>query len=216
MTLRLRLASTALLLTTSAIATGGESGEISLPPELVACAAETDVLERLSCYDRAMEELLTAEAAPPQAEATMPAPAPEPPAPDAAARVADVPSQRSAAPAAVPAPRPAVTGQTPEPAGLPPAPAARPTPAGKPADMPPPVESAEPDGRIVATVTELRERPYGELIILLDNGQIWEQKHRDNRFRLRVGDEVTISKGLVSGYRLSGRGNNSIQVERLK
>ena len=55
------------------------------------------------------------------------------------------------------------------------------------------------------------------MIILLDNGQIWEQKHRDTRFRLKVGDSVTISKGLISGYRLRSAGrNHSIQVERFK
>ena len=98
-------------------------------------------------------------------------------------------------------------------------------PVGVPAAEPPPVASAAsvqrensvyvPD-EFRATVTNIRKRPYGELIILLSNGQIWEQKHLDRRFRLEVGDEVTISRGKVSGYRLRGRGNNSIQVERLQ
>jgi len=69
---------------------------------------------------------------------------------------------------------------------------------------------------MTATVTGIRTRPYGEMIILLDNGQIWEQKHLDRRFHLEVGERVTISKGLISGYRLSGKSNDSIQVERLK
>jgi hypothetical protein len=67
---------------------------------------------------------------------------------------------------------------------------------------------------IVAVVIAIRERPYGELIISLDNGHVWEQKHVDRRFRLKVGDTVTIARGAVSGYRLSGSGNRSIQVKR--
>jgi hypothetical protein len=74
----------------------------------------------------------------------------------------------------------------------------------------------EGPGEFMAKVTDLRKKPYGELVILLDNGQIWEQKHVDNRFRLKIGEEITISKGLVSGYRLSGKSNSSIQVERIK
>lgn len=69
---------------------------------------------------------------------------------------------------------------------------------------------------MTSNVARIRERPYGELIIYLENGPIWEQKHRDSRFRLKSGESVTISKSAVAGYRLSGNSNNSIQVERLK
>ena len=71
-----------------------------------------------------------------------------------------------------------------------------------------------PAEAIVAVIVEIRERPYGELVIRLDNGQVWEQKHVDRGFRLRIGETVTISEGAVSGYRLSGSGNRSIQVRR--
>ncbi len=37
-----------------------------------------------------------------------------------------------------------------------------------------------------ATVINIMKRPYGEMVILLNNGQIWEQKHRYNGFRLKV------------------------------
>ncbi|MGI9261589.1 MAG: hypothetical protein ACR2QR_06125, partial [Woeseiaceae bacterium] len=104
-----------------------------------------------------------------------------------------------------------------------------PQPSPAPAPAPTPEVAPEPDtavdfglpdegpNEISAKVTNIMKRPYGELVILLDNGQIWEQKHRDNRFRLDIGEDVTISDGLISGYRLTGGGrNNSIQVERLK
>lgn len=55
---------------------------------------------------------------------------------------------------------------------------------------------------MTSNVARIRERPYGELIIYLENGQIWEQKHRDSRFRLKSGESVTISKSAVAGYRL--------------
>ena len=71
--------------------------------------------------------------------------------------------------------------------------------------------------QISATVVNIMKRPYDEMVTLLDNGQIWEQKHRDNRFRLKIGDDITVSEGLISGYHLTGGGrNNSIQVDRLK
>jgi hypothetical protein len=152
---------------------GGE-----LPPELLACAEETDVERRLACFDREMAR-----------HREMPAPEP------------------------VPEPMPEPTPEAPpaEPVAVEPAPEPEAAPV---ADFGLPEEGPT---AFSATVTDIATRPRGELIILLDNGQIWEQKHQDSRFRLAVGEQVTISKGLISGYRLSGGNrNNSIQVERLK
>lgn len=153
----------------------------ALPPQLLACADEVDVMRRLSCYDREMAALIgtpatqVAQAPAVPAESDTPSPEPDP-----------VPR--------VPEPMPAPPDPEPEDFGL---------------------ENKGPR-EITARVTDIRTRPYGEMIIQLDNGQVWEQKHRDQRFRLEVGDEVTITKGLISGYRLSGAGNNSIQVKRRK
>jgi len=160
-----------------------------LPPELLACAGETDVAKRLECFDRELARLREA----PEPEA---APVSEPidaepvaAEPVAAEPVAETPP--AVAPAAAPEPD-----------------------AGSEKDFGLP--AAGPN-EITARVANIMTRPYGEMVILLDNGQIWEQKHRDNRFRLDIGEDVTISEGLISGFRLTGGGrHNSIQVERLK
>ncbi|MDH3440691.1 MAG: hypothetical protein OEM63_08075 [Gammaproteobacteria bacterium] len=205
-----------------------------LPPELLACAEETDVAMRLECFDREMAKLRATpgEAAPPAPVAES---VPEPavvetaPVPDpvsetvtevtAAAPEADViapAAERVAAPVAA---APAATAA----AGALATVESAPSPSAMPAPEPEPVAGGDfglPDegpNEITSKVANIMRRPYGEMVILLDNGQIWEQKHRDSRFRLDIGDDVTISEGLISGYRLTGGSrNNSIQVERLK
>jgi len=213
----------------------------ALPPQLLACASETDVMRRLSCYDREVAALkaepIEAAVAVPVVAAAAVAAAESEPAP-AAVDAVPAASTPSSAPVAVApvtvaaavvvaeaasAPKPEAEA---EPAAVPQPVEATPVPTVAPAATAEPVKTAVPgenfgvkdDGpkEFMATVADLRSKPYGELVILLDNGQIWEQKHVDNRFRLKVGEEITISKGLVSGYRLSGKNNSSIQVERIK
>ena len=131
----------------------------ALPQEIIDCAGESDVMLRLSCYDR---------------------------------KVAEFRNKLVSTPAAI---------------------AAAPVRAKNSIDN---FGFDAPMDEMTSNVSRIRERPYGELIIYLENGQIWEQKHRDSRFRLKSGESVTISKSAVAGYRLSGNSNNSIQVERLK
>lgn len=149
----------------------------ALPQDLLDCADEQDLLQRLACYDREIAEL---EATPAAAAATDPDSVPSLHA-DGEASV-----KREVAPEAAQAAPVAATAAA----------------------------AAEEPAAISATVIEIRQRPRGEMIILLDNEQIWEQKHADTRFRLSVGDTATIKKSAFGGYRLFGDGNRSIQVER--
>jgi len=168
--------------------------QATLPPEILACAGESDVMMRLSCYDREVEAFRNRPASAPVAEAPPVAAATSVP-------TAVVATSTAAAPAVVAADR------VPEAVAAPPARAAN------------SIDSFGFDSQIdemTSNVERIRERPYGELIIYLENGQIWEQKHLDRRFRLKEGELVTITKGAVAGYRLSGDSNRSIQVERLK
>jgi len=213
----------------------GQSPE-ELPPELLACAEETDVARRLECFDREMAKLRaspeqTAPPAPVADSVPEPAVVEAAPIPDpvsetatevtAAAPGADViapAEERVAEPVAV---APAATATAA--AGALATVESAPSPSAMPAQEPEPVAGEDfglPDegpNEITSKVANIMTRPYGEMVILLDNGQIWEQKHRDSRFRLDIGDDVTISEGLISGYRLTGGSrNNSIQVQRLK
>lgn len=184
----------------------------SLPAEILACADKKEVIERLSCYDRevAAARARTESPVAPPIVAEMPAPIAKP-VPAAPMNDVAVPAPVEAAPVAVAVVETAVATAAPAAAG------------NKPAEPPPPLTSKEdefgydrPMEEITAAVVAIRERPYGELVISLDNGQVWEQKHADRRFRLDIGETVTVKKGPVAGYRLSGDSNRSIQVQRIK
>lgn len=56
--------------------------------------------------------------------------------------------------------------------------------------------------RISATVTSVDKRPRGELVFMLDNGQIWAQKEVGPYFPVKAGDAVTILAGTLGSYRL--------------
>ena len=213
----------------------GQSAD-ELPPELLACAEETDVATRLECFDREMAKLravpeeTTPPVAEPEPEVAEVAPVPEQVAEPAAEVAPAAPEVEVVAPAAESVAAPvaaAPAASTAAAAGTVATAETTPPPAEMPVPKPEPVPDQDsgddfglPDegpNEITAKVANIMKRPYGEMVILLDNGQIWEQKHRDSRFRLDIGDDVTIAEGLISGYRLSGGNrNNSIQVERLK
>ncbi len=69
---------------------------------------------------------------------------------------------------------------------------------------------------MIALVTHVRERLYGELVVTLDNGQVWTEKDSEYGFRIKEGDTITIRRGRLGGYRMVSRGNRSSQVVRVK
>jgi hypothetical protein len=182
----------AIILVTTGLAlpvSGAQAAADSIPPEILACATETDVIVRLACYDREVAAMVAS-----------------PPAPGKPSSVAQLPPE---APKAVPTPIAASAAVPVATASAAPAPKAAPEDKG----------GFGFDRRmenITAEVVKIRKRPYGELVIYLDNDQVWEQDHVDRRFRLSAGDTVTIKKGTFAGYRLSGESNKSIQVTRRK
>lgn len=74
---------------------------------------------------------------------------------------------------------------------------------------------AEPD-QISARITGLEFQRYGERVFTLDNGQVWVEKSPNAGLRLRVGDSVTIKRGLFRSYKLFGSGNKSSAVDRVR
>ena len=205
-------------------AVNAQTTNIPLPPALLACAEETDVLRRLACFDREVARLRD-----------VPESVPEPtPGPTVAAPGAQADPGKVTAGPAPDLPAQALSTRAESDVGSAPV-ATIPSAAAMTAssstvvvtspqsniESPPAADDVGtrdqyPD-EFSATVNDIAHRPYGEMIILLDNGQVWEQKHRDTRFRLKIGDSVTISRGLISGYRWRGASrNHSIQVERFK
>ncbi|MDP2633473.1 MULTISPECIES: hypothetical protein [unclassified Pseudoalteromonas] len=70
------------------------------------------------------------------------------------------------------------------------------------------------DDEITASVTSVKEAPYGELIITLDNAQQWRQIGSD-RLRIDAGDTVVIVRGMFNSFLLKKEGQNrSIRVKR--
>ncbi len=169
----------------SLVAVAQPSAE-SVPPQILACANEQDVMVRLACYDREVAALL---ASPPESATYCSPVVPQ------TVPAASVPDAPVSVPAAVVHAEPAARSQAEERKGF---------------GFDRRIEN------ISATVVKIRKQPYGELLIWLDNGQVWEQDQLDRRFKLRIGEAVNIKKGTFAGYRLSGDSNRSIQVTRRK
>ncbi|MBB1309163.1 hypothetical protein H5162_06985 [Pseudoalteromonas sp. SR41-8] len=72
----------------------------------------------------------------------------------------------------------------------------------------------ENDNEITAVVTNVKEAPYGELIISLNNGQQWRQIGSDS-LRIDQDDTVIIERGMFNSFLLKKAGQNrSIRVKR--
>jgi hypothetical protein len=67
---------------------------------------------------------------------------------------------------------------------------------------------------ITATVTALRESATDGLLIRLDNGETWRTIPEDARLLLKVGDTVTISRGVLGSFRLATPGGRVARVNR--
>lgn len=76
-------------------------------------------------------------------------------------------------------------------------------------------EAAEDSGaqRIEATIVELSTRPRGELVLTLDNEQVWTQKSAE-RVHLKVGDRVAIKKASLGSFLLIAPSKKTTRVVR--
>jgi len=72
-----------------------------------------------------------------------------------------------------------------------------------------------PPKRISAKVTAIDKRARGELVVTLDNGQVWAQKETGAFFPLKVGDPVAILAGTLGSFRLIA-GNRATAVTRVQ
>jgi hypothetical protein len=195
----------------------------TLPASVIACADETDVLKRLSCYDREVARYRAHPAAsttaPPGTTAPAAASAAAPAAGSAAS--ADAPPASASATAAPPASRPSSASGT------------RATSAGtaSPADQQAefgmngelkrkeqgPNVAAEPAKleQLTARITSLAYKPHGESILTLDDGQTWEEAENTTHVPYHVGDEVTIKRGVLGAFYLSSSGVRGMRVKRV-
>jgi len=160
----------------------------SLPPSVAACASEKDSLARLVCFDREV------------AKYTQPS-----------ARVAPTPST----PAVATPPAPPVASTPPI--------AASPTADdfGVTGDLA--RKRAAAKGEVVegpkelrAAVTKITSKPFGELILELDNGQVWEQNEKKSTFLIKVGDTVVIKPAKFGSFMLTSENGATSRVHRTR
>ena len=76
-------------------------------------------------------------------------------------------------------------------------------------------QADSPPKKISATVTSIEKRARGELVVTLDNGQVWAQKEIGAYFPLKVGDPVSILAGTLGSFRLIA-GNRATAVTRVQ
>jgi hypothetical protein len=162
----------------------------SLPASVRACAAETDSLKRLICYDREVARF-------PEPKATAPTAKSQPAPSTAGGSSANSAAVSAAAPTA------------------PPAIAAYGNSTSDPTAAPPSSKPATPDkpGRVTARIVSIDRSP-NEMVLHLDNGQVWQQQQAVvGDLSLKTGDNVTIDKRLGS-YWLTGPHVSGMKVRQ--
>ncbi len=68
--------------------------------------------------------------------------------------------------------------------------------------------------RLTTTLTSISQRQHGELLMTLDNDQVWLQREAVP-FRVEVGDTVTILAAAFGSFLLSTGSGRSIRVTRV-
>jgi hypothetical protein len=154
------------------------------------CAALGDDLERLACYDRIFRA--PAVTAPPAAKAA--------PVTVGAASTATVAPATSTAAAPV-------AGTPTDDFGL--------TEAAKRAREPEESRQKRPES-ISGAVAGVARQPAGELVVTLENGQVWTQLQVDPRARVAVGDTITIRTAALGSYMLVTANRYATRVRRVK
>jgi len=172
------------------------SAQDAVSAGLRACVKEMDDTARLKCYDSEMRRVL---AAPVAARAQSGSTAPAGPVQSGVASSGSI-----KAPEAAPAPE-----MTPEQAfGY------RGTIAREQVDRR--EEQRNTLERLEAVVAKVDQKPLGEFVVTLANGQVWTQKSPDPHFKVKAGDAVTIRRASLGSFMMVLSGGRSTQVARVK
>jgi biotin carboxyl carrier protein len=69
---------------------------------------------------------------------------------------------------------------------------------------------------IDGTVTEVGRRAHGELVVTLDNGQVWTERTANSKIKVKVGDAVKVEAGALGSYDLIAPNGRSSKVTRVR
>jgi hypothetical protein len=69
---------------------------------------------------------------------------------------------------------------------------------------------------VTGVVSSIDRRRTGEVVVTLDNGQVWVQSDMSTTLRVRAGSTVSITSGALGSYFLSGDGRPPVRVRRVK
>ena len=178
---------------------------------VLACAAEADDERRLACFDALAAGLR--DPRPPAATARYPHRATAPVSPTAATAPVS-PTAASAAPVA-PTVAPSAAAAA--------AAAAQPSQAGTPSPedrfglrVDRKEQKAGELTELSATATAISAKPRGELVITLDNGQVWGEIAPGSKIKVKPGDAVKIEAGTLGSFILIAPNGRSSKVTRIR
>jgi len=170
---------------------------------VLACAAEADDERRLACFDALAAGL----------RVPRPPAAPAPVAPPAATGPAS-PTAASAAPVA-PTVAPSAAAAA--------AAVAQPSQAGTPSPedrfglrVDREEQRAGDLTELSATATAISAKLRGELVITLDNGQVWGEIAPGSKIKVKPGDPVKIEAGTLGSFILIAPNGRSSKVSRIR
>jgi hypothetical protein len=69
---------------------------------------------------------------------------------------------------------------------------------------------------ISGTVTAVSTKPYGQLVVTLDNEQVWAEIAAGSKLKLKPGDRVKIERGALGSYVLITANGRSSKVARAR
>jgi hypothetical protein len=70
--------------------------------------------------------------------------------------------------------------------------------------------------KLHAHIASVSQYPIERQVFVLDNGQTWQQIELDLDFAVRMGQEVTISKGALGSFWLSTDSHRATRVKRIQ
>jgi hypothetical protein len=69
--------------------------------------------------------------------------------------------------------------------------------------------------RLTAHITGVSYKPYGTAIVMLENGQVWEEAETGMHLPLRPGDVATIERGVLGAFYMSTAHVLGVRVKRV-